>query len=187
MCIRDRLWAARHGTLPRVAILDQRAPDAASPRQDDSDAALMLAFAGKVSALVGTDIGIGADQIAEGAEAAFLAAFQRHGLAPEDTRQEDFARYLKLMLAHNGATQGYRPVPYGGDVVVLRARHALIIAGAEPARAGEERDRLPDLGWQRWCSGTCTVVPVPGNHVTMIRPPHVALLAAVLDRELEQP
>ena len=170
-------WEIRTGTALRVAILDQPAPHPTNlPPRDESDVGLMLAFAAKVSALVGSDIGIGPDQIDSDPEAKFLAAFQRHGLAPEDVQVDDFSHYLHLMLAHNHATAGYRPTaPYKGDVLVLRAEESLAVGGSEVVRS-------TDLGWQHWCSGKCTVVPVPGNHVTMMRTPNVTRIAKSLEQ-----
>jgi amino acid adenylation domain-containing protein len=172
-----RQWEIRTGTALRIAILDQLAPHPTNlPPRGESDAALMLAFAAKVSALVGADIGIGPDQLDGDLEANFLAAFQRHGLAPEDVQVDDFSRYLHLMLAHNHATGLYRPTaPYNGDVLVLRAEESLAVGGSQVVRS-------TDLGWQHWCSGKCTVVSVPGNHVTMMRAPNITRIAKALEQ-----
>ena len=37
--------------------------------------------------------------------------------------------------------------------------------------------RQPDLGWQRHAAQAVQVVSVPGNHVSMMRAPHVQALA----------
>ena len=171
-----RLWDARFGAPPTVAILDQpvNVDDATKDDVGDDDAR-MLAFARKVSELVDADIGIGRTELdgrstAERA-ATFLAAFQRHGLAPEGVAPEHFEGYLQLLLSHNRITAGYRPAtPYRGRVVVLRAETPLSIEGVRTERAF-------DLGWRNWCCGKLEVLPVPGNHVTMMKPPHVATLA----------
>ncbi|MFN9548262.1 MAG: non-ribosomal peptide synthetase [Cyanobacteriota bacterium] len=173
-----RQWEVRSGAMPRLAILDQLAPQPTTPstRGGEADAELMLAFAAKISALVGEDIGIGLDQIDSNPEVVFLAAFQRYGLAPEDVQVEDFSRYLHLMLDHNRAVGAYRPAtPYSGEILVLRAEESLTVGSSEVSRPA-------DLGWQQWCLGNCTVMPVPGNHVTMMRSPHVSQLARALEQ-----
>jgi len=172
------LWEERHGTLPSVAILDQLAPADVRPCAADDDATLMHAFVRKVSELVGADIGVGPEAIAAGPGEALLAAFIRHGLTPEDTSLDAFDPYLKLILAHNRATRLYRPAArHRGRVLILRA-DPLEIAGV-PA------DRPDDLGWGHWCDRP-EIVPVPGNHATMIRPPHVAGLASALKSLVDQ-
>lgn len=60
--------------------------------------------------------------------------------------------------------RGYAPDLSGVPVTVFRAE-----AGNAEA--------LPGLGWERWCQSP-KVVPVPGNHRSMLEPPHRQVLAA---------
>ena len=173
-----RLFEKERGIAPLVAILDQAAQSEVADAIEKDDLVGMQIFARKVSELVGSDIGIDPAWLELQAEqdrsAAFLNAFKRHGLAPEETRLEDFDRYLRLMLAHNRSTQAYHPECYAGEVVLFRAESALTQDGkAEP-------EREPYLGWDRWCTGKLQVVAVPGNHVSMMRTPHVSVLAQLL-------
>jgi len=40
---------------------------------------------------------------------------------------------------------------------------------------------LPDLGWSKLLSGPVTCADTPGNHLTMIRRPYAATLAALIE------
>ena len=53
-------------------------------------------------------------------------------------------------------------------------------------RASEETVNEPaDLGWGRYSGRPVSICRVPGNHVTMMRPPHVGNLARILTQAME--
>jgi thioesterase domain-containing protein/acyl carrier protein len=105
-----------------------------------------------------------------------LALLRREGLLNGGIGLDRARRIREVWKAHARAVARYRPRPYDGSVVVLRAAEG-------PA------DRDPALGWRRL--STCVEVhEVPGNHLTMMVRPNVGILAGVLDaylrRELER-
>uniref|UniRef100_UPI0032176008 non-ribosomal peptide synthetase n=1 Tax=uncultured Roseibium sp. TaxID=1936171 RepID=UPI0032176008 len=176
-------YADLYGVAPPVAVLDQLAPVSGLPVAEEADdLTLMLSYAKKVAELVGQkDIGLDPQALRAATPAEqtelFLDSFVRHGLAPDGTTSAQFRRYLDLMLAHNRTTQAYRPsAPYAGRIIVFRAEEAL-----DPIQAAA---RPRDLGWQRFSLQKVTVVPVPGNHVSIMRKPNVTLLAQNLLTEL---
>ncbi|EOD58086.1 KR domain-containing protein, partial [Amycolatopsis vancoresmycina] len=67
----------------------------------------------------------------------------------------------------------YRPAPYDGRVVLLRAQEPHPLTTALDPRYLRTDDTL---GWDEHCRAL-EVVRVPGDHVSMIDPPHVAVLA----------
>ncbi|MEV7096703.1 beta-ketoacyl synthase N-terminal-like domain-containing protein [Amycolatopsis sp. NPDC051045] len=67
----------------------------------------------------------------------------------------------------------YTPGRYDGRVVLLRARDPHPLTTSLDPRYLRTDDTL---GWDRYC-GALEVVRVPGDHVSMIDPPHVAVLA----------
>jgi phthiocerol/phenolphthiocerol synthesis type-I polyketide synthase D len=67
----------------------------------------------------------------------------------------------------------YTPARYDGRVVLLRARDPHPLTTALDPRYLRTDDTL---GWDEYC-GALEVVRVPGDHVSMIDPPHVAVLA----------
>ncbi|MCR6485182.1 acyltransferase domain-containing protein [Amycolatopsis sp. OK19-0408] len=70
----------------------------------------------------------------------------------------------------------YTPADYAGPVVLLRARDPHPLTTTLDPRYLRTDDTL---GWDAHC-GALEVVPVPGDHVSMIDPPHVAALASAL-------
>jgi thioesterase domain-containing protein len=69
----------------------------------------------------------------------------------------------------------YKPAPYDGRATVFRA-------SAQPLLAPLERDH----GWGRFVRRGVTVVPIPGNHTTILNPPLVRELAVALERALDE-
>ncbi len=67
----------------------------------------------------------------------------------------------------------YTPARHDGRVVLLRARDPHPLTTALDPRYLRTDDAL---GWDEYC-GALEVVRVPGDHVSMIDPPHVAVLA----------
>ncbi|HEU5316256.1 MAG TPA: thioesterase domain-containing protein [Chloroflexota bacterium] len=77
------------------------------------------------------------------------------------------------LAAHVNALEHATPAPYGGD--------ALLVLPEAPrwARPFQQAGR-----WRKVVRGRVAVDRVPGNHNSCLRPPHVAALAACLDRRL---
>ncbi len=69
---------------------------------------------------------------------------------------------------------GYRPKPYAGAVVVFRTGRS------RQAEAGTS------VGWDEFVRGSLTLIPVPGDHLTMFLEPNVDVLARELARCLER-
>ena len=54
-----------------------------------------------------------------------------------------------------------------------------------PAAGREAPERLAHK-WEAWTTMRVDVRPVPGDHYTILKPPHVALIAAELNKELNK-
>jgi thioesterase domain-containing protein len=80
----------------------------------------------------------------------------------------DMKRLFATISANREAMWSYRPRPYPGSILYLRASE------------GRPADLDPVPAWQRLCSGGVAVHDVPGDHHTMLMPPHVGALARVL-------
>jgi amino acid adenylation domain-containing protein len=93
------------------------------------------------------------------------------------------ARLTDVHLANLRSLDVYRPQPYAGPVYLLRAQDE-IEAEEVPAWLRHARQR-PDLGWSALAGGELRVVEVPGHHWSMVRPPHVTMLARALRDRLD--
>jgi amino acid adenylation domain-containing protein len=98
-----------------------------------------------------------------------LERAQGQGLVPAGLPPEQLepmvSRLLAVFTASLRAARDYRPKPYAGNVVLVRAGDA----GADAA------SKL-DWGWER-LAGSVEVEWVPGTHHSLVREPHVRTLA----------
>jgi thioesterase domain-containing protein len=106
-----------------------------------------------------------------------LAQFRRRSaparLIPDDA-DERLARQIYNLFASNmRAVLNYRAEPYEGKITLFQASEAIVKARFEPCRE-----------WSRLCDDVELHV-VPGNHLTVIREPHVGQLAERLALCLE--
>jgi len=90
---------------------------------------------------------------------------------PPDVSIEDLSRWFDLYLADIKAVENYRPPATPIPLMLLRVK--------------DEEDREvanPETikGWSRLCANKLEVHSVPGDHFTMMRPPHVFKLAEIL-------
>jgi thioesterase domain-containing protein len=85
------------------------------------------------------------------------------------------ARYLvQILKSHIQAAKAYIPQPYRGRATLFRA--------SEEAADSQELT----LGWEELAAEGVDLHWVPGNHHTMVREPHVQVLAKQLRACLEQ-
>ncbi|MCY1033947.1 non-ribosomal peptide synthase/polyketide synthase [Corallococcus sp. BB11-1] len=91
----------------------------------------------------------------------------------EEAAREELRELWRRFKVNQGASSTYVPGPYDGALVLLRA---------------EQGPEAPaDLGWSALARGGVTVHSVPGDHYTLVRPPHVDALAERLRTLLAAP
>ena len=82
--------------------------------------------------------------------------------------------YRETMEANLRASREYVCKPYPGRIMLLRARTRPLF---HPLQA--------DLGWSRWVRGGVDLRVIPGHHGSILREPHVQLLAGHMQDALE--
>ncbi len=150
-------------------------PDAgASSSAGEDDTLWLLTIAEYVRGLRGADLRLTAEQLAPLAPEERLRAFvdrlRTAGIvhAGEDGLAQ-LRRLLRVFRASVRAFRGYRPVPYPGPVTLFRAAGAAF----DPALGR-------DLGWGSFTPRPVEVHELPGDHVTLMAEPNVAVLAGRL-------
>ena len=99
-----------------------------------------------------------------------LRQLEAAGLIPANVRDDVLIR-IHAFLDTVRATLTYRPERYDGAIVALAA-------------TGDEHDY--EGGWDGLTTGTIREVPVPGTHYTMLQPPLIKDLAAIVQRHLDE-
>ena len=103
----------------------------------------------------------------EGATESLVAHVTSSGILPEGIGQKVIHRLLRIMEAHSQAIDEY--VPSGlvkADITLFEAKDTHI--------------KIPDSEWSNRSNGHLRVIPVPGDHLSMVRPPHVIELAKAI-------
>jgi acyl-coenzyme A synthetase/AMP-(fatty) acid ligase/thioesterase domain-containing protein/acyl carrier protein len=111
---------------------------------------------------------------------AYAHAERRYSLTTAGLFPRSGLEQYELFLRLNGRmSREYHPTSkFSGRILVLRTT-----SPDDDDTPG--RNRVPDMGWSRVASGEIRVEPVPGDHLGMIRRPHVAALAATLEAALD--
>jgi amino acid adenylation domain-containing protein len=153
-----------------VLLIDcSAATEPATEELGDDDALLLEALAAEGLPLHPEAV---TGEIPDGLFAQALALAQREGRLPPGTTLADFHRQFDLYRHNLIAGRNYVPQPGPMELVLFRT----------PAL-----DLPPDRGWSRVTPRHLRVIDIPGDHYTVVRPPHVAALAreirAVLDNE----
>jgi phthiocerol/phenolphthiocerol synthesis type-I polyketide synthase D len=91
--------------------------------------------------------------------------------------EHQYTSYVDARVAER-----YRPAPYSGEVVLFRARqpHPLTTE-LDPRYLRTDRA----LGWDRYCSNL-VIHDAPGDHISMVDPPNVDVVAARISALLER-
>jgi acyl transferase domain-containing protein/thioesterase domain-containing protein/ubiquinone/menaquinone biosynthesis C-methylase UbiE/acyl carrier protein len=90
-------------------------------------------------------------------------------------RQPAMIPMFNLFLIHLRETLAYAPGPYRGKVTLYPA-----------TRLTGKWAKDPTMGWRVLAQGGVDVRPVPGEHLTVLRRPHVEVLARELAASLEE-
>jgi thioesterase domain-containing protein len=77
----------------------------------------------------------------------------------------DGQRYIQVFYATFSAYQRYTPGPWAGRLTLFRTA------------AGDAAFAEPTLGWSAFAGDGVEIIDIPGDHITLVRPPHVEELA----------
>ena len=97
-----------------------------------------------------------------------LGSAHAAGLLPADVDAARMEQLYAVFRSNLAALHAYAPKPYGGAVLLLRA------AEHDPADTDT-------AGWERVAAGGVELHLVPGSHFTLLREPHAAALAPLLE------
>ncbi|WP_019506242.1 non-ribosomal peptide synthetase [Pleurocapsa sp. PCC 7319] len=98
-------------------------------------------------------------------------------LAEENYQVQKERRLIKVNQIYDRATQNYIPRPYSGDITLFRS-----IQMDEMLEFG---DVDPQLGWGNLAVGGLEIIDIPGDHLGILKEPHVAKLAQELEIRID--
>ncbi|HEX6291255.1 MAG TPA: thioesterase domain-containing protein, partial [Herpetosiphonaceae bacterium] len=149
---------------------------------EQSDATLIMAFINDLSGLAArapsmpTAVLEAADKLPPDERVQTLLEHARSAaLVPQELGMDRLRQRFEVFQANIRAIQHYLPGPYAGQALLLHTRYSKGVAQSDPT-----------LGWQELIPEGLAVAEVPGDHYSMVLPPHVETLAAALRGWLEQ-
>jgi thioesterase domain-containing protein len=155
--------------------IDSRAPIEENIPESSDDATILSWFARDLAVPYGKTLDIPAELLRElGGDAAFdhiLKEAADLGVLAQDADRAQILRYFEAYLANGIALQTYLPEPADVDLVLLRA-------------VDETTDYGPALGWQSLIEGSLDVIDVPGDHNSVMYPPHAEQAALAVGPHL---
>ncbi|MFJ7244209.1 amino acid adenylation domain-containing protein [Kitasatospora sp. NPDC098652] len=166
------LLTARGATVELVAAVDLLEPP--GPAGPQSDVALLARFARDLAGLAGRDWHPGPEDFEPTGDRTpteeLLTRARQAAVLPDDVDPATLDRLAGRFLHLSRALAEHRPTPYRGRVRLLRAM--------DGATTGTTRQWLDLLG------DRAEAVDLPGDHYSVMRPPHLQTLAAELDKAL---
>jgi len=152
-----------------VVLLDSVAPGDDNCDWDD-DVSILAGFAVNLGVPLDLAPAVYEEILQSGTEAQLewmLDHARRAEALPPDVDVDDLRRRFQLYLADVAAVKNYRPSPASIPLVLLRA-------------IDEPEDLETIARWRRLSANKLEIHNVPGDHLTMMRAPHVSTLAKVL-------
>ena len=99
-----------------------------------------------------------------------LAEAERAQVVPPGMEPDRVQHLFEVYATHLAAARRYQPRPYAGRACLLRAAQTGMSAA--------------DYGWTGSLTGAWETIEVPGDHETVLWPPHVQRLAEVIQAQL---
>ncbi len=177
-----------------LAIIDSPAPGNLLPTdsssQESHDFSDLTQDLGLIDTLIRVTTGESLDLRAEDLDGLgheermqrIFVAVRARGIAPDDVDSSFLKQFLETAQRNFQAERSFHPGVYAGRIDLFRAQDAL--RGFE-AGWNSNLYRDPQFGWQQLSSEPVAVHSIPGDHVSILRPPHIATLAATMRQHLE--
>jgi amino acid adenylation domain-containing protein len=172
--------------VPVVLVLDMRAPVDASRRgaAPASQQEALVSLSRKLELYTGRQFQLSPQDLAgldDGQQLDFFVKrMKATNMLPEDVDSAWLRVFLEIYDNNVKSIRAYEPSTYSGNVLLFRGKDSL----PEVAEQYPEIYQDPVLGWQSLCSQEVAVRQVPGNHLSMIAPPNVQVMAGVIREDL---
>jgi aspartate racemase len=162
-----------------LALFDSQAPLTAPPIADIDEESLLRQFAWDLERLLGAELALTLDELSQrGPEEQLpylLEQAIKSNALPPDLALVQLNGLFQVFKANVRAMLSYEPRLYSGRIVLFQASEPL-------AGAAENYTK----GWAELAAQGVELRPVPGNHYTMIKEPHVRVLAESLSACFDQ-
>jgi thioesterase domain-containing protein/acyl carrier protein len=161
-----------------LALIDSSAPQRNSHLMEVNTAATLAWFAKDLGSYFGKELAVSASALQSLAPDEQLSYVLERARAAKvvlpDAGVAEIGRLLEVVLANRQAERSYTPVVYPNQIMVFRAEELI-----EPGNSD------PTMGWNHLTDGGVKVYTISGDHYTLVKEPHVRVLAERLRNSLE--
>jgi len=185
----EMAWQARRRgeQVPTVSIIDTpaRLRDLGDPPEETIDSSALALIVRMMASRLGREISLPAEDLEalppDQRIERVVEVLKRERLLASQADAPLLRQLLKVVRNNELAQRRYVPNPYDGDVLLFR--------GSDPspelmAEAPDVYDD-PTFGWQAACLKPIRVERLRGEHMRMLNPPYVQMLAAALQQHLD--
>jgi thioesterase domain-containing protein/aryl carrier-like protein len=180
-----RQMEARGRPVRSVAIIDTPAPTGeVAPDEAYSDAQWLWRMLRVRERFHGVDLALTPEDLERAGRGGYdlvLSRLCEAGLLPDNADADLLLRMASVGRRHYQLYRNYRPAPIDAPLAVIRAAE---VDASEAAIDQAGKFGLADLGWAELTRARVLTAVTPGNHITIMRPPDLAELAANLERLL---
>jgi amino acid adenylation domain-containing protein len=180
-----RQMEARGRPVRSVTIIDTPAPTGeVAPDEAYSDAQWLWRMLRVRERFHGVDLALTPEDLERAGRGGYdlvLSRLREAGLLPDNADADLLLRMASVGRRHYQLYRNYRPAPIGAPLAIIRAAE---VDASEAAIDHGGKFGLADLGWAGLTRAAVLTASTPGNHITIMRPPDLAELAANLERLL---
>ena len=155
-----------------IGIIDSRPPEIGKKKDVQEDLSLYI----RCAILVGMDItkfnGLEEEKIFK----LVIRRVKEMTHMPQGATKEKIEKVMKVLISNITARNNYEPnSEISLDIHLFHATERL---------SNNKQSLTNTMGWDKHTSGEITLIPVPGNHLTMMEPPNVTSLAEAMNAAL---
>ncbi|HBB34601.1 MAG TPA: hypothetical protein DDZ80_15365 [Cyanobacteria bacterium UBA8803] len=162
-----------------LALIDSSAPHHNSQAMEVDTAATLAWFAEDLGSYFGKELDVSVSTLQSLAPDEQLSYVLERARAANvvlpDAGVVEIRRLLEVVLANRQAERSYTPVVYPNQITVFRAEESFGLENSDPA-----------MGWNQLTDTGVEIHTISGNHYTIVKEPHVRVLAERLRNSLEQ-
>ena len=153
-----------------LALIDSYTPIAINMPKEIDEAMLVISLAKELGGLFGQDLPVSVDELKQlpldEQLNHILEQAKIVNILPPEYGLQQIVQLLQVFKANLHAMSRYQPQPYLGRINLFCANEKVVEVTQDPSQ-----------GWGELAVGGLETYKIPGNHYTILREPHVQILA----------
>lgn len=164
-------------TVSLLVLIDSYTPKILDIPEDIDDSILFISFMRDLAEMAGTDVSdlsLSVDELPSASDDRFsfiLQQARKNSILPPEVTEEQIKHLWYIFKSNMQAVSSYQPPSYPGSIHLFTGTDKPFEVAAN--------------GWADLAQGGVKIHNIPGNHYSLLRSPHVAVLADKLNNYLQ--